>query len=604
MIYPGFLKYLKTALLLMLTGSMLLAASGQQIVTQKQVHQEFSFNPYPDQRASDINQILLMIAEGSGKLRAFTRYQYKADLTIHLYLKQGSKYLLTIKPDKETVTGDIFYHDFSLEHVLIPDLADIQLKVTGLSDAVVFEDHIRALCIGEEDNTWFEFSFRYDGDMNDLRIEFVDYRFYYDDRMQDRMTKWNNALKSYYHAADQLELIYNQIAGLSVANPEKLLLDEFILCDAESAMAVIDYAPFHHWIDIRKNDPEEIFPFYEKLSERIALLRKDFNHAIAHIDSLYYEHGVMMLSDTLTQKDARKYFKSALAYNPFHVRSHIALARLDAAAGMKEMALDRLGAVIEQMYPAGKHKQHFNWITDSVLDLFYDEAQGLILERRFIESLAVLEHVSLFCDRAAAQMMCPPLFSMLERRTHLGIYESFLVVSRRALRDDNLSLAATYIQSAIEYQYTHSDQVREANDAMDLLVQVLTRYRIKYELAIILGQEEASTTYYLPARDIVDAHSEIHDHVSGQRDVAQLKLAVLNFAVLGYPVESISLLRQLKELDLDPAEVIYHQEVAGMHAAIHLREQESGKRSGELFRQYKLNDPWFRAFRASFVRHW
>ncbi len=604
MTYNRSLQYLILLIFLFFAGNERLTASVNQTITHKRVQQEFSFNPYPDQQARYINQILLMIAEGSGKLRAFTKYQYEAELNIHIRFQQDNQYLIIIKPEKAYVKGDVFYRDFSLENVLIPDRADMRLRVTEPSGAVLFEDQLRALRITERDQNWLELSFSYDGAIGDVRIEFIDYRFYYDESMQNRMTDWANALGSYYEASEQLELIHDQIEGLQVGDPDKLLLDEFILCDAESAMAVIQSAPFHQWINIKQNDPEAIYPFYKTLNERLTLLRVGFNHAIANIDSLYYEYGVMMMSDTITEKTARKYLKSALAYNPFHVQSHIALARLDASAGDKEMALDRLGGVIEQMYPAGLQKLQFKWITDSVLDLFYDEAQSLILERRFIESLAVLDHVALFCERAADQMMCPPLFSMLVRRTHIGIYESFLVVSRRALRNDNLSLAAVYIQSALDYQQSHSEQVREANDALDLLFQVLTRYRIMYELTLILEQHETSFRYYEPARDIIERYFEILDYVIENKDVDQLKSAVLNYAVLGFSNESISLLRQLKELNIDPSEVAYQQTVAGSQAAKHFGKTEAGRHSGDIFREYSLNDPWFRTFRGSFVKHW
>ena len=152
MIYPRLLKYLITGLLFIFTSSWLYAASENQIDLHKQVQQEFSFDPYPDQHARVINQILLMIADGAGKIRAFTKYHYKADLIINLHLNQDNKYVLAIKPEKETLTGDIFYRDFSLEHVLVPDLADIRLRITDASGGVLYEDHFRALRIGEEDN--------------------------------------------------------------------------------------------------------------------------------------------------------------------------------------------------------------------------------------------------------------------------------------------------------------------------------------------------------------------------------------------------------------------------------------------------------------------
>ena len=596
-------KYIKISVFLFFLCTQWVLASEKHVTFDKQVQQVFSFNPYPDQQARVVNDMLLLIAEGSGKLRAFTGYRFNADLILHIHTPDDNKHLLTIFQENKRISGDMYYRDFSMEHVLTPDRADLGIRITDAAGVVVFEYQYEALSIAEDDEKWLDTSFFYNGRIDDLEVEITNIHFYYDERMQERMLDWTNALESYYAASEQLEWIHSQIEGLHADNPDNLLLDEFILCDAESAMAAIQHAPFHNWIDIEKNDPEGILPVYKELFVRLNALRVDFNHSITNIDSLFFEYGLMHLPDTVPDI-SRDYFMSALAYNPFYIQSHLALARMDVEAGDKEASLDRLGHVIQRMHPAGEYKRQYQALTDTVLDLFYKEAQDLILERRFIESLRTLDHVVVFCGRAKGRMICPPLFSMLQRRTHLGIYESFLIVSGRALRDDNLSLAVTYIQSALAYQEEHSDQVREANDALDLLFQVLTRYRIMYELALILGQEEALAKYYVPGRDILDNHSHLYNHVFEQRDVSQMKVAVLNFAILGYPDKSISLLKQLKELNIEPSEVAYHQKVAGMNAAINLRDQEAGKQSGELFRQYGLNDPWFRTFRGSFVKHW
>lgn len=567
-----------------------------------QLQQRFAFDPYPGVYAQTVNEILQKIADGMGKLRVTTSYTFNFEIDLAIHQVSANRYHLTANAEAQTVTGDVLYRDFSLAKVLIPDRADMRIQLKTHDGKPLTERTFKALDICSENESLFDISFAFDGRIEDLRFEFLDVFFYYDERMDERFGLWTEALESYYATGQKLDQVSKLIDGLDTANVETLLLDEFNLCEAESVLGDIMFAPFHQWIDFRDNDPEGIYPVYESLTLAVDSLRYAYNQAIAGIDSLYYRHGLALLADSLPQK-GREYFLSAISYNPFHIPSHLALASLDAAADDSVAALQRMGRVYEMMHPLPDLKEDTDLFTDSILGIFYDASWLLITERRHTESLDVLTNVADFCRQASPAYYCSPLFNMLFRQSHRGVYHSFITVSERALRNDNPSLASTYLQNAIHYQEVYADYIGDHFEALDLLARVFTRYRIQYELKIFAKDLEAAGSLKESARVIPEAQPGLLEYITKRGTTEDIGTAVINYAVLGFPEESLTLLHRLKDIGLGSSAYAYHQRLAGEAWARQFRLSENNESKEELFNRLHVNDPWFSELRGSFLQN-
>jgi hypothetical protein len=565
-----------------------------------QLQQRFAFDPYPGPHAQTVNSILQKIADAMGKLRVTTNYTFRMLLKLVVEHTSGDRHRITAYPEDLTVTGDVLYRDFSLAKVLIPDLVDMRILVMSADGRLLAERAFKAADLSSEKDSLFEMSLDYDGSIEDVRVEIVDVFFYYDNRMDERFGLWTAALESYYDAGQRLTDVGKLIEGLNTAHVETLLLDEFNLCEAEAVLGDIMFAPFHSWIDFRDNDPEGIFPVYQSLKQSVDSLRADYNRAIAGIDSLFYQHGMNLLADSLPLQ-AREYFLSAMAYNPFHIPSHLALARLDVAGSDSIAALQRMARVYERMYPLDLMKAEADHFTDSVLGIFYDASWLLITEKRHAESLEVLAHVEQFCRHASPVYYCSPLFNMLFRQSHRGIYHSFLTVSQRALHNENLTLATTYLQNAIQYQRAYEEYIGDHFEALGLLSRVFTRYRIQYELKMLAGEVEAAETLKESALIIPEKQPGLLDFIVSRGTTEGIGTAVINYAVLGFPEESLFLLHRLKDRGLRSSAYIYHQRLAGAAWARYFKMTGEVRRPADLFNQLQVNDVWFDAFREAFL---
>ena len=428
--------------------------------------------------------------------------------------------------------------------------------------------------------------------------------FWYDERMRERLDLWGIALETYYEAGEKLKRAEELTDGLAADDPGTLLLEEFRLCEAEALLGDIRHAPFQQWLDLHQHDPENIFIDYERLLRELSLLRKDFNQAVSRIDELYYLQGEM-ITHSESPGDARDAYESALNYNPLHIPSHLALVKLDHQSGAKEAALERLGLIFDKGYPSGEWKQMAGLMADTVLDSFFRASSELIGEDRLTASLDNLEHVQLFCSRVKGNYPCPSELDNMLVQTHHGIYRSFLVVTRRAIRNDDMDFAENYIENALEYQQMYPEYVRSSEEALELLFRVMTRYRVLADFSSLMGEPNGKHQYLSRVRAIAQNHPELFDFVSDAVNLDMLGTAALNYAAASQPHRSIHLLKELGSRGIPAEETAYLQRQTGVAAADFYKNDQGAKEKPEtLVNELTGGDPWFRFFRKSFLDNW
>ncbi len=582
-----------------------LFAGQQTCETRTQsIEQSFSFSPYPGHNQAIVNTILETLARGSGKLRVYTSYHLQVFLRMELYQDTENSMRLLVFADESEIEGDTYYKDFNLSHLLSPDKADFEIMVSGHDQQIVYSEGFKGEETPLQGALWLEIVFPYKGSADDLAVRFSDAIFYYDDRTLDRILQWNESLRSYYAAPAGLEKVRDLIRDLNPGDPENVLLEEFRLCEAEALMGAIDYEPFHHWLDLPNNDPLAFLPAYESLKMQIDSLRDAFNHSIVHIDSLFYHRG-MALAKELSLAHGRSHFLSAITYNPFHIPSHLAIAKADRLSGDRVDALDRLESILTLMQPDHTQRRYAHQLTDSVLAMFFDASRMMIAEERFIRSLEILEHARVFCGNVKGFFPCPGELHTLLTKSHMGVYRSFLVVATRALRSDNLGFARTYIQTARNYQENHPDFTQHYEEATDLLFRVFTRYRVLAGMYEMQGDVAEASRYLAEAKEMAESHASLFEYAIHSQSQETLQTGVLNYAAVGMPHQSIDFLWTLKDQGVSSDALAYHQRLAGLEAARYYQGKPGeNKKPGELVNELTGDDPWFEVFVRYFLDSW
>lgn len=572
----------------------------QPVETKTQsIRQSYSFSPYPGPGQDIVNTILGTLAQGQGRLRVYTSYELYLTLRMEFYEDAEDGVILHVFADKIDIEGNTSYKDFSLSHLLLPDKATFNVMVSDGDQGIVYSGEYAGMEAPEQGALWLEITFPYKGGIRELEARLSDAVFYYDDRTLERILLWDQSLQDYYTAPARLGTIRDLIRDMDPNDPENILIEEFRLCEAEALMGVISFEPFHHWLDLPNNDPLAFIPAYEALKSQIDSLRSAFNHSIVYIDSLFYHRG-MTLSRAQSPAHGRPHFLSAITYNPFHIPAHLALAGEDRLLGNKEDALNRIESIMTLMRPDPVLRRETHLLADSVLEMFFDAARGMIAEERHTSALKILSHACSFCSSVEGHYPCPDRLHALLAQSHKGVYRSFLVVAGRALRNDNLDFARTYLQTAGDYQQEHSDFIPHDAEVTALLFRVFTRYRVLAETYEMQDAADEAGRYVAATGEMARNHPSLFDHARHSQMQEIIQTGVLNYAAAGMPRQSAGLLRALKELGVEPGAVEYHQRVAGIAAARYYRSMPGPENDTEdLVRELTGNDPWF----ATFVRY-
>ncbi len=567
------------------------------------VRQEFSYDPYPDAQASDVNALLLHISEGSGKLRVRTAYQVQLHAMVHFGRTGKDSLRLDIETGMIAISGDKHYRDFSLERLITPDFLSGKLFVLTNEGDTVSRVRYKKQDVISSGSAWPEHVFYYPYDTTELLLSMEDIVFSYDTAMALRINKWSDALGAYYDASVSLETIKGMISELNPGDPNALLLDEFQLCEAEALAGKILNAPFYAWLNLDVHDPENVIPRFDSKLQQIQSMRDVFNHAIINIDSLYYAAGLNMIPEEGLEA-ARQAFMAAVKHNPYHIPSHLALSKADLEAGDHVQALNRLRHVIVDMQPLGKHDQMTKHLADKVLSLFFSASEELIAEDRLTASLDTLAHVRSFCDEAGTHFPCPPGLERLLDLSHQGIYHSFLTVAGRAIRNDDVSFARLYVESALDYQKGYSGHVMHAREAKNMLFRVMTRARVLSDIAMLRGHYDLSAEYLMMASGLAADHPALLDHINNHADIDMLKTGALNYSAAGYIEESMAFLKKLRDKDVEASRLSYHQGVVASNAVTWLKKLDAEADPDRLVSQLTADDPWFEVFRRQFHARW
>lgn len=462
----------------------------------------FAFSAYPDEQGRTVNFFLQKIAEGTGRLRVYTAYAFEGEVHARV-MPVNNGHELALLMGRSGLSGDLVYRDFSLGKVLVPDLASFRIQVVDSAGDVVFQETVMDIGVPAEGETVYR-RFLTSGQLpagSQVVLKYMD--FYYSDAVHGRFEDWVRVLESYYTAAGELQGIPDMLGGLSTIDPERVILDEFRLCEAEQVIARARYAPFHDWFGQEENDPAGVFHMLGDYGRQTALLRQEFNRAISSLDTLFYQKAMAVMGEGMPAR-GRELLLSALVYNPFHLGSHHALATMDHEAGDQIVAVGRLGRVISVMYPSGMWKDSLHVLAGQVTEAIFETGMEYIEDGRFLDALRVLESVQEFCHVVTGHYPCPPRLQELQSIAHQGMFRSFITVSERALANDNLAFCVQYIRSALDYQREHPGFVPSVRDAALLLQRVVARHIEKGATLWLEGNLEAAGRHYREAEQLCE----------------------------------------------------------------------------------------------------
>lgn len=445
--------------------------------------QPFRFNPNARSGSgAAANELLQLLADGSGKLRVFIEY----DLHYHFAVSIGSEDDGTIQLIFESayyhIAGDTMYKDFSIRRSLLPPLMNITLHVLGNQEKVVEEVSFADIpWPPSEDINNMDFSVKVNQNImkDGFSMEVKNVEFHYGMSYAREISSLRRALKAYYSAPDILSDVKQNIEPLRDVSFETVILNEFRLCDAEDLFFKIDYHFIHTQLDLDLYDPECFSEQYFEVLNQMMALRESFNFTLSHIDSLIFDHAKVFMENGDTLK-ASEMWARVLVYNPVHIPSQLGLASLEYHQGDVQKSLLRLENLLKDAPAPEKWRHNLTAFTSETFDSEIIRATIFVEEGRFLEALNLLNTLENFCNQIS-YWQCPGILYDKIGEVHYGMFRSYLSVARRALRSNNFSFALDYVESALEYRRQNMAYVAEDSEAIELLTSIVDNMYVEAE---------------------------------------------------------------------------------------------------------------------------
>jgi len=448
----------------------------------EQMHkQEFRFNPSA-RSGSDkaVNDLLQILAEGSGRLRVLTQYGFHCKLGVSYDFTNKDHSAVYLSITDVELTGDIFYKAFSIGNYLLPPYLDIVFTVSLPDGSVLKElklDNIHWQT-SPKDNLIFSAPINNGRSSALPTLALKSVNFHYGSSYQLPVEMLQSALTNYYRADEKIHLIKKIAEGLTNRDFEMVILDEFQLCEAEVMAGGLNLSSLQGLLSLNISDPSNVVARLDSLNMQLTRIRDYFNFSISHIDSLLYHRGVGLLEEDRGLQ-ARDYFERALVYNPLHMPSHVALGRLDIQMQNSRKAIERFSNLLKVINPPLNYRHETEGFLDFLCDSEIVRARDAMKDGRFLDALNILNEVEQMCS-LIRMWECPEELFQNISAAHYGMYQSYLSVARRAYLSSNYSFAVSYVESALEYRNQNRDYIITDTEAMVLLQHILNGY---YKLA-------------------------------------------------------------------------------------------------------------------------
>ena len=476
----GFVNYLSAGRLKWLIAAILMLVHPfSNAVTIKDVkvshRQTFNFNLNARQGSALAgNEILQLLADGSGKLRVFTSYEFSCDVNIFIRMDENNQGSVAVSVENVAVSGDTLYRDFSMVSKLIPFLMDITILINDPNGRVMKEIVIRDLAWEEETESVHPISLPGNNATREVTAEVRHLNFHYGEDYTRQVTFYRDVFHAYYHSSDKINEAFDLLEGLTAMDHRSLILDEFSLCEAEVIAGAINQSAFLTFLPLHANDPELILERLDSLNTCIGILREDFNFAIAHVDSIFYHEATKKLQ-AADIAGARELLNRVVSYNLLHIPAHSALASLELQSGDHLAAMRRFERLMGSVPPPRKWQADAIEAVEMIFDYTNSIAEEAMDDGRFLDALTILNQTDSFCD-TLVQWDCPARLRENLVKAHYGMYRSYLSVARRAYVSASFSFAVMYVENAREYQQTHAAFLADDSEALVLLQMILDGY--------------------------------------------------------------------------------------------------------------------------------
>ena len=434
--------------------------SGQQLVYETQKSLDYYF----DKSDSQNDSIFTLLGE---KLSSAAYFKYLLTVKIEVY-KSGNNYSVSLKAIRDNVECRYRYRGFLMSDFLVADNINIKGELTASAkQLLVFNMQDTEI---PSSFVVFDTTFTDELDLDYFYFTISEIQLFMKEKSLSSLKQGQKKIDNYFRFDSLYAAWLVGMDAMEMSNVDRIPVYQFQLNDMEQELKQYDKNEYEVLLSRSQMDNTEYLRKRSVLYNRIAELKLDLSKKISVMDELMFEKGKQFEDEHDLQK-AIYYYNRALDYNPSHCEALEKLSDLYIQNNLHQQNLE----LFTDLKVRGDNISCESTLTNSVCDSMCMKATHMISQRNYYDAIKFLDTLELLFYQMPDTSYMQRYYN-LKKQAQEGIYDSYLEVIGRAIKNNKLELGKEYIYGLTDIMRKDDNNPTESQKYIQMIERFLVRH--------------------------------------------------------------------------------------------------------------------------------
>lgn len=427
-----------------------------------------------------------------------TSFTYHYSIHKSIQLTAPNTFSVNTEIIGEKCTGDVYYKEFDISDILIPEIIDFTVIVVNNGNYVASKDFI-GLTLDEKNKCVSSYTFESLNEDDDYTLLLENVHFYSNAKDREKFSFRVNQIDNYYASIAAMDLAYDKLNKV-IVEPNSLIESLIVIKETERLYHNVKKDEFIDYLKIYDKDPAGYYTKLQDLEKLLVKYNSSFDILLNSYDYIELDDFlksaatfyVNEVSSYLTLSQDVSHSNSSYFYNLGEIEYNLAIFNSYFADFNRILAKTKYKDNIQQVLDAYKGEVFNAYLV--VADQFIDKEQ-------FHLSKGVLSNAKSYFE-TAFDHSAPLQLNILVSKANYGIYDSYLQLIDRAIEVENYDLANNYIVKAHSFQEEHSSTIISSDHIYKISEKLASLYIDKGNLLVEENNYKDAIYCFNQAHDI------------------------------------------------------------------------------------------------------
>ena len=477
------MKYLVSLFLFFCAANTCFSQSDTVYNEVKEYSYIFKYNDNQTVSDKNCNYIIEEISKSIPKILAYTQYSFSFNSNC-VIIKSGKlsktrkqNFIVDVNFTDSKITGDVLYKTFNLSDLLKPDIADFSIIIKNSLGTSTYTLPVSAMRIKNGLGKIEKLSFQDSIPESKFNLTIQNILFQYSDSSIAKIKKYLQLVNDYYNSEFIIASALDKMKYINLENVEMIKVYDITLKEVEAVITQLDNKDYFKKLRLATNDPIDFTGKYKELTQKVQNERLMMNQILYTLDKVYYKKGLEFIANSDTVS-ALKFFEKATVANPYYSPAFYQIAKIYFDQKKLDDAYPYITTITTTLNPEQTLLKQSIQLGNNIYAAYLIKGESLNADEQYHETLEVLAKAKTFCATTPA-INCDEILQKDIAKARYGIYNSFIIVSQKAIDKKIYNIAEIYSVKAKDYQKENSTDIISSSEADDLLSQLVKGYTAK-----------------------------------------------------------------------------------------------------------------------------